>query len=196
MTAVTSITLFKTDEGFELRFDGSDIPRPDQRERAETLREAVQIIRKVGLEMTPTAPTNILGPPLPQGEVDELMEAQKRADAVVATELAPHTADLGDHVERLREARPEFVKKPLPPRQLLLAPVPMRFPLVVRGDAQGFVLDEHEGHALNRLAVMPVPGWPGSEPLHVAVDWANPIKVERDNIVYNKYRVNLEGVFR
>jgi hypothetical protein len=199
VTEITSITLFKTTEGFELRFDGTDVPKADQRQKVPTLRDVLTVVRLHGLEMAPTPPTSVLGPPLPQGEVDELMEAQARAEAAMAPagELAPHTADLGEHVERLREARPEFVKRPLPAQQLMIAPRPLTFPMLVRADATCIVLNEQEERTLDVLTVMPAcPSWPGYEPLHIRVDRTNPIEVERDGLKLNKHLINLETVFR
>ena len=198
MTEVTSITLFKTDEGFELRFDGRDIPKADQRTKVPHLRGVVQVIRKAGLEMTPSTPTNVLGPPMPQGEVDELMEAQTRADAAMAAagELAPHTADLGEHVERLREARPEFHKKPLPGKCVLLSPLSPTFPLLVRADPGGVYLNESQERVLNIVQMAHI-RWPdASEPLHMVLDRSKPIEVERDGLSYIRHRRDLRGLFQ
>jgi hypothetical protein len=198
VTEVTSFTFYKTNEGFEIRLDGADVPRGIQRQKVETLRDVVQEVRKVGMEMAPTPPTNVLGPPLPQGEVDELLEAQKRADAVTASNLAPHTADLGQHVAALREARPEFLKRPLPLRCLMVSPVAPPFPLLVCADAESIVLTAGEEHALNRLAVMPAlrpPNW-GGDPVHLHLDRSKPVEIERDGLSFTRHSVNLRSLFR
>lgn len=197
MSDVTSITLYKTDEGFELSYERKGEIRKSGREKVPHLRGVVQAIRKAGLEMVPTPSSNILGPPMPQGKIDELMEAQKRSDAATVGELAPHTADLGEHVEALREARPEFLKRPLPERCLMLNPVPRTFPLLVRANPGSIILDEHEERELNRVAALPAgPGhWMG-EPMHLHLDRSKPVEIERDGLTFIKHSADLRSLFR